>query len=251
MADQPLTGIVQRISHKCTFPAASELEDTKCYICLNDSLGPQGSEVPAKLRCGHIFGMACLVKWVSDSIAEGKASPTCPICRGIFLGRAKFLNYHPSLASSAQQEDDEEQDDDGTTPEQRGRWYRQLIASTRVPGRIEFSETDECFIIRAEHRWVHFCKAIYNHIDDLVDPSESANDLLREYFDEQLPIAQYILSYSTVYNFFVAWLQSNLEFTPITGLITVLDGGSAKDAAQSLRPVYIGGKPDSDIILTE
>lgn len=214
MPDRALTAAVQRISEKCTFLAASELEETICHICLNDSLGPQGSEFPVKLCCGHNFGMACLTKWVSDSIRSGRLSPTCPICRTKFLGRA----------ISFEEAEEMEEDEDGgeTTPEVRRQWHLQLSASSPVPGRVVFSEAEEWFIIRAEYMWVDFCKAIYDHIDRVIDPAQTEDELLRDFFEEKLPVAQYVLSYGTVYNFFVAFCQPHYLHPDFKNMVDIV-----------------------------
>ncbi|KAF1843462.1 uncharacterized protein K460DRAFT_407816 [Cucurbitaria berberidis CBS 394.84] len=48
-----------------------------CYICFdtyNPITGTHISEEPVQLACGHVFGAACIEKWIS-------IKNTCPLCR--------------------------------------------------------------------------------------------------------------------------------------------------------------------------
>ncbi|KAL9005222.1 MAG: hypothetical protein Q9188_001982 [Gyalolechia gomerana] len=230
MPNVDLGEILQKLSSSCTFPDASELEDNTCNICLHDSLGPQGPEIPTKLCCGHIFGMACLITWASDNhTATTTPSPSCPICRTpFFLPRTT----QPSLQAI---------EADETTPEERGEWYMGL--SSLHPGRPMFYPGEEWWINRAEHLWIHFCNAIYNHIDVPVDPTESENDLLREFLGEHLPVAQFILSYGTADNFFVAFHQSDPEFEEKLGIVREWIPG---ECGQLIRHFGIHNEVDSN-----
>ncbi|KAL9025264.1 MAG: hypothetical protein Q9196_005880 [Gyalolechia fulgens] len=205
MPNQHLGDILQKLSSSCTFPVATELEDTTCHVCLHDSLGPQGSEIPVGLCCGHILGMACLVTWASDSFAAGRNPPTCPICR------TPFFLPSPTEASPPETEADE------TTPEERGHWY--MFLNTFRPGRPVFLEGEEWWIARAEQLWIYFRNAIYDHIDAPVDPAQGAMDLVQDFLGEKVPDAQYILSYATVYNFFVAFRESDPLFRAKLGSV--------------------------------
>ena len=61
-------------------PLASELGDgMSCTICSEPFLRGSNPEVPVKLDCGHIFGMNCILKWLSPVSRNGNNS--CPNCR--------------------------------------------------------------------------------------------------------------------------------------------------------------------------
>ena len=59
---------------------ASELDnDMNCTICSEPFLRGDNPEVPVRLDCGHIFGMSCILKWLSPISRAGNNS--CPNCR--------------------------------------------------------------------------------------------------------------------------------------------------------------------------
>lgn len=61
-------------------PLASELgDDMSCTICSEPFLRGSNPEVPVRLDCGHIFGMNCILKWLSPVSRNGNNS--CPNCR--------------------------------------------------------------------------------------------------------------------------------------------------------------------------
>ena len=61
-------------------PFASELEnDMSCTICSEPFLRGSNPEVPVRLDCGHIFGMNCILKWLSPVSRNGNNN--CPNCR--------------------------------------------------------------------------------------------------------------------------------------------------------------------------
>ena len=65
---------------KTSRPVASELEnDMSCTICSEPFLRGSNPEVPVRLDCGHIFGMNCILKWLSPVSRSGNNS--CPNCR--------------------------------------------------------------------------------------------------------------------------------------------------------------------------
>ena len=58
----------------------SELgDDFQCTICSEGFLRGENPEVPIKLDCGHVFGMNCILKWLSPLSRSGNNS--CPNCR--------------------------------------------------------------------------------------------------------------------------------------------------------------------------
>ena len=53
--------------------------DFRCTICSEGFLRGENPEVPIRLDCGHVFGMNCILKWLSPLSRSGKNS--CPNCR--------------------------------------------------------------------------------------------------------------------------------------------------------------------------
>lgn len=65
---------------KARQPLASELKnDMNCIICSEPFLRGENPEVPVRLECGHIFGINCILKWLSPVSRNGNNS--CPNCR--------------------------------------------------------------------------------------------------------------------------------------------------------------------------
>ncbi|CAD6563526.1 MAG: hypothetical protein ASARMPRED_000015 [Alectoria sarmentosa] len=63
-------------------PVACELgsdDDFQCTICSTPFLRGGNPEVPVRLECGHVFGMNCILKWLSPVSRSGNNS--CPNCR--------------------------------------------------------------------------------------------------------------------------------------------------------------------------
>ena len=73
-------GQLEQLLSKTRQPLFSEMKDeTKCHICLDPFLSGENPEMPIKIACGHIIGIACMLKWLQPLSLEGKNS--CPICR--------------------------------------------------------------------------------------------------------------------------------------------------------------------------
>lgn len=90
MSSSERSEIVARLVASCTFPRTEDLEDVTCYICHEESLTRHGAETPIRSPCGHLFGMACLIRWVFGQMEEeGNLSPTCPNCRRSLLHSAE------------------------------------------------------------------------------------------------------------------------------------------------------------------
>ena len=53
--------------------------DMLCTICSEPFLRGDNPEIPVRLHCSHIFGMNCILKWLSPVSRNGKNS--CPNCR--------------------------------------------------------------------------------------------------------------------------------------------------------------------------
>ncbi|KAL9628015.1 MAG: hypothetical protein Q9204_006173 [Flavoplaca sp. TL-2023a] len=80
----------------------NELEDHTCYCCCEESLTATNSsdfskEVPVKLTCGHVFGMACLLRWSLEKLQQDM-DLHCPQCRAVYCYAGGELES-PSPAS--------------------------------------------------------------------------------------------------------------------------------------------------------
>jgi len=54
-------------------------EDLSCTICTQPFITADSPELPITLPCGHHFGSACILKWLSPTSERGNNS--CPKCR--------------------------------------------------------------------------------------------------------------------------------------------------------------------------
>ncbi|KAI4283819.1 MAG: hypothetical protein L6R38_001901 [Xanthoria sp. 2 TBL-2021] len=100
-------------SGKFLYPAAGDLEDHTCHICHEESLTDYSSEdtteVPMKIFCGHVFGMACLLRWTLNKVDE-ENYPDCPVCRTVYYyAGGESEPRTPVEASSPPQEDSSEE----------------------------------------------------------------------------------------------------------------------------------------------
>lgn len=96
------------------YPTYGELGDHTCPICQEESLTDDSSEiiteVPIKIFCGHVFGMACLLRWTLNKIDE-ENHPDCPVCRTVY-----YYAGGESEASSPPQDDSSEELEINGTP---------------------------------------------------------------------------------------------------------------------------------------
>ena len=56
----------------------------QCHICNERFLSGKHPERPVTLRCGHIFGEACILKWISP-LSDTRGRNSCPLCRTSIL----------------------------------------------------------------------------------------------------------------------------------------------------------------------
>ena len=89
-----LTAITIRATlSQLSLPSTADITDdsnTACFICGDDFFHGPHPEPPLKLRCGHIFGAACILKW-----AITRGHNTCPLCMTTGLNAEKPM--HPDL----------------------------------------------------------------------------------------------------------------------------------------------------------
>ena len=56
----------------------------ECHICNEPFLTGRHPERPVILRCGHVLGEGCILKWISPLSRNGGQN-SCPLCRGTLL----------------------------------------------------------------------------------------------------------------------------------------------------------------------
>ncbi|KAM0794912.1 hypothetical protein BDR22DRAFT_637998 [Usnea florida] len=72
--------LINQFLGKARRVATSELGgDFRCTICSEGFLRGENPEVPIRLDCGHVFGMSCILKWLSPLSRSGNNN--CPNCR--------------------------------------------------------------------------------------------------------------------------------------------------------------------------
>lgn len=71
--------------------------DMLCIICSEPFLRGDNPEVPVRLHCSHIFGMNCILKWLSPVSRNGNNS--CPICRKPIFDDWDKMNFPPPTRS--------------------------------------------------------------------------------------------------------------------------------------------------------
>ncbi len=77
---------------KARLPVASSLgNDMTCTICTEVFLHGENPEVPVRLDCGHVFGMNCILKWLSPVSRNGNNS--CPNCRRPIFDEWENINF--------------------------------------------------------------------------------------------------------------------------------------------------------------
>lgn len=67
--------------------------DMLCTICSEPFLRGDNPEIPVRLHCGHIFGMNCILKWLSPVSRNGNNS--CPNCRKPIFDDWDKMNFPP------------------------------------------------------------------------------------------------------------------------------------------------------------
>ena len=183
--------IMRQLVSKCVFPKRTDVEDHTCHICQEASLGPTGGEIPIKLCCGHVLGMACLITWTFQQIEEvGNALPGCPFCRAPLLSRegpyrlvVKQVDqfYHLWLPAIA-------------------RW---------TPGgdeKYDQFDSAEFWIQRAEQLWEDLCNEILDDLD-VFDFAGGPSPAILAFIGRKGEIAEKFLSFGTVFHFYQDYIR--------------------------------------------
>lgn len=180
--------IVKQLVTSCAFPKRTDVEDHTCHICQEASLGPHGGEIPIKLRCGHILGMACLTTWTFQQIEEVEnRSPGCPFCR------SPLLNLEgPNPAANR------DSDDYCLTSV-----WLPALASWTPGGDEQYDQSDDAdtWIQHAEHLWDDLCKEILNDLDAYYF-SHGPGLAIRAFLCGNAVAAEQFLSFGTVFQFY-------------------------------------------------
>ncbi|KAL8928324.1 MAG: hypothetical protein Q9172_001008 [Xanthocarpia lactea] len=180
--------IMAQLITGCSYQKRNDVEDDTCHICQEASLGPDGSEIPCKLRCGHVLGMACLTNWAFRQIEEvGNISPRCPFCR------APLLEPEKSTASAIRKRDEDE------------------LANILLPalltwtpgGEEQYDQTEraETWIQRAEKLWDDICKEILDDLDVFYE-AHSPGGAIEAFICGNAIMAERFLSFGNVFNFY-------------------------------------------------
>ena len=181
--------IVNKVISACTFPGATELEDPRCHICRDDSLGTGGAEKATRLPCGHVLGMSCLMRWAFKQIDDGCTVVDCPFCR------RSFLNIPTTITQR-----------NNRRAEELEHWIHHL--SQWAPGDPRDLTNERILKFRrAEELWDGFCRVILDSVQRSISPSDFGLGAdIEEFLCRASPVAQRILSFGNVYNFHLAYM---------------------------------------------
>ena len=77
----PTNKIVDLLFRNVQYAHSGNLQNTaECHICNEPFLTGCSPERPVILRCGHIMGEGCILKWMSPLSRHGRQN-SCPLCR--------------------------------------------------------------------------------------------------------------------------------------------------------------------------
>ena len=81
----PITKTIDLLYQNVQHTHSSQLHSiAKCHICDERFLSGKHPERPVTLRCGHIFGEGCILKWISP-LSDIRGKNSCPLCRKSIL----------------------------------------------------------------------------------------------------------------------------------------------------------------------
>ena len=77
----PTNDVVDLLLRNVQYAHSGDLQNTaECHICNEPFLTGCDPERPVVLRCGHIMGEGCILKWMSPLSGSGSQN-SCPLCR--------------------------------------------------------------------------------------------------------------------------------------------------------------------------
>ena len=77
----PTNEVVDLLLRNVQYAHSGDLQNTaECHICNEPFLTGCEPERPVILRCGHIMGEGCILKWMSPLSGNGSQN-SCPLCR--------------------------------------------------------------------------------------------------------------------------------------------------------------------------
>ncbi|KAI4254582.1 MAG: hypothetical protein L6R42_007139 [Xanthoria sp. 1 TBL-2021] len=183
--------VISKVIAASTFPKVAKLKDQTCYVCQEATLIEGGRETPIKLKCGHVFGMTCLLAWNFEEFRR-HSDPTCPYCRKPLLEGS--ADQPAALEASTPDEDDEDLID----------WIQEL--ASWIPG--DSVNVDKRWIRFAEQLWKEICDKMLDYIEDLeYFGSRSLSGEIEYFLCTLIPPIEGFLSYGTVYAFYIAYTR--------------------------------------------
>ena len=161
MPVNPEETLIPMLYDSCTYLDVAELGgSTECSLCSENYGWRTSSETPVQLRCGHVFGLACISKWVSTYTAPAHRFPPCPLCRADFLNVGAETYSAPLRPLQPQTLDDRQRDTSPVLPasnarledtpqstgHHRGTYFSRMIENHRLASAVPIEEKIE--------RWV-------------------------------------------------------------------------------------------------
>ena len=212
------------------FPKAAGLEDHTCHIYEQGSLVEGGSESPVMPKCGHVFGMTCLLGWAFNQFRH-HIVPTCPYCRKpIVQGLADQL-------TAVEDQDDEELID----------W---------MPGDSGIDFVHDYWTDEAEYRFTVLCDKMLEYPDSCeYFGGRSLSSEIRYFIYTLLPPIEKFLSYGNVHTFCLAYKGSGftvekpieMQFpAPYVSLTRFLDRSSLDETLWRVCSAFQSSEPRFD-----
>lgn len=94
----PTNEVVDLLYRNVRNAHSGDLQDTaECHICNEPFLTGCEPERPVILRCGHIMGEGCILKWMSP-LSGNESQNSCPLCRKPLLySRPRTVQPTPTM----------------------------------------------------------------------------------------------------------------------------------------------------------
>ncbi len=86
------TAALAKLQQSFTTPSIEEIQkNSPCAICWADYDEGIMSDTPIKLRCRHVFGEKCILKWAKGKTPSGYRNG-CPLCHADLLPQSLWTN---------------------------------------------------------------------------------------------------------------------------------------------------------------